>query len=271
MNTSIARQFLPAPVYAGLRSLWYRLLNLRFYKYYIAGLKFDLFQGDYRTEGMVFRIPRDMTTRIHRARFYFDTHEREERELVKKYIKGDATVLELGACLGVVSALINRQLDNPSAHVAVEANPNLIPVLQENRDLNQCRFEIASGMVSKSSDGSFYIDDCIVVSGPVQKSARHITVPVFSIEDLSDRYGLRFDTVFMDIQGGERDLLAEHTQVFAEVQLVIIEVHPHLMGEQAAEESRQLLGAAGLECIETMGLIEVWRRPNSRINGEGAT
>ncbi len=261
---ALAKRLLPDPLYRACREAWYAVQRLRYYKYYLAGLLFDWFHGDYRTEGMVFRIPRDLTTRIHRARFYHDTHEREERLLVKKYIGRDCVVLELGACLGVVSALINRQLADPAAHVAVEANPNLLPVLEENRDLNDCKFSIASGMVSKTSDGTFYLDDCIVVSGPVQESARLIKVPVFSIEDLGARYDLTFDTLFMDIQGGEHALLSEHESVLPQFKLVILELHPHLMGEQKAEECRHMLAQSGLECVEVMGLIEVWRRSGAQ-------
>ncbi|MEQ8661735.1 MAG: FkbM family methyltransferase [Gammaproteobacteria bacterium] len=209
---------------------------------------------------MTFSIPRNLTTRIHRARFYLDTHEKDERELVKKHLPPESTVLELGACLGVVSAVINRCLSNRHAHVAVEANPQLLPILEENRQRNDCQFEIASGMVSKTSDGTFYIDDCIVVSGPVQESERRIKVPVFSIEDLQTRYGLEFDTLFMDIQGGELALLEEHVGLLPGFKLIILELHPHLMGDQAAERCRAILAESRHNCVEKSGLIEVWQR-----------
>lgn len=257
---TLLKNALPTRLFEMLRDSWYAITELKYYRYYLPGLFFDWFQGDYKTEGMVFHIPKHLTTRIHRARFYYDSHEKEERLLVKKHLPANAIVLELGACLGVVSGLINRTLDDPKAHVAVEANPQLIPVLQENRDLNKCEFAIESGMVSKTSDGSFYITDCIVVSGPVQESERKITVPVFSIEDLVERHNLRFDTLFMDIQGGECALLEEHTEILRQFNLIILELHPHLMGQEATEASRQSMRNAGLSCVDTMGLTEVWKR-----------
>lgn len=261
---AMLKRVMPAPLYTALRESWYAVIRLKYFRYYVYGLLFDIFHGDYRTEGMSFQIPRNLTTRNHRARFLLDTHEKEERVLVKKYIPPNACVIELGACLGVVSGVINRRLSNPGAHVAVEANPNLIPTLTVNRDRNDCKYVIESGMVSKTSDGTFYIDDCIVVSGPVQESARHIKVPVFSIEELMSRTGLKFDTLFMDIQGGELALLEEHEDVLKQLQLVILELHPHLMGEPAAQTCRHLLANAGLKNIETMGLIEVWSRKGAR-------
>jgi FkbM family methyltransferase len=243
-----------------MRGIWYKTQSLRFLKYYPAGLAFDLFMRDYKTEGMTFSIPRALTTRIHRARFFLDTHEADERHLARQYIAPDSTVLELGACLGVVSCLINRLLRQPKRHVAVEANPNLIPILEENKARNSCEFIIESGMVSKTSDGTFYLDDCIVVSGPVAESERRITVPVFSIEDLEAKHGLEFDTLFMDIQGGECALLEEHSDFLQRVRTVILELHPHLVGAERVKRTRDLLSASGLRVVEARGLTEVRKR-----------
>ena len=243
-----------------MRDIWYKAQELRFLRHYPAGLAFDLFMGDYRTEGMTFRIPRTLTTRIHRARFFLDTHEADERRLAKQYISPQSTILELGACLGVVSCVINRMLTDRKRHVAVEANPNLIPVLEENRARNGCDFIIESGMVSRTSDGTFYLDDCLVVSGPVVESARRIVVPVFSVDDLEAKHGLRFDTLFMDIQGGECSLIEENREFLERLRTVVLELHPHLVGAERVEGTRSLLSSAGLSVIEKRGLTEVWQR-----------
>jgi FkbM family methyltransferase len=254
------KSVVPPSVWEPARGLWYKTKNLKYLKYYPAGLAFDLFMRDYRTEGMTFKIPREYTTRIHRARFYLDTHEADERKLAREFIDPAATVLELGACLGVVSCVINRQLRDPARHVAVEANPNLIAVLEENRARNSCKFAIESGMISKTSDGTFYIDDCLVVSGPVVESERKIKVPVFSIEDLERKHGMQFDTLFMDIQGGECALLDEHQEFLQRVRTIILEFHPHLVGAARVAQTRERLKSGGLSVVETRGLTQVWQR-----------
>ena len=68
----------------------------------------------------------------------------------------------MGACLGVVSIIVNKKLNNKEHHVCVEANTDLIPVLQKNRDNNDCKFKIENSIISKTSDGVFYIYDNVV-------------------------------------------------------------------------------------------------------------
>ena len=43
------------------------------------------------------------------------------------------SVLELGGCLGVVSVILNKKLDNPEKHIVIEANPKLIKYLEHNK------------------------------------------------------------------------------------------------------------------------------------------
>ena len=53
------RQVLPSFIWSGARSAWYKAQDLKYLRYYPAGLAFDWFMRDYRTEGMTFTVPRD--------------------------------------------------------------------------------------------------------------------------------------------------------------------------------------------------------------------
>ena len=75
------------------------------------------------------------------------------RFAAKRYIRRDIPVVEYGGSMGIVACLLNRRLKNPGDHVVVEANPQNLPTLHENRDRNHCHFEIlhgAAGGVGKS-------------------------------------------------------------------------------------------------------------------------
>jgi len=137
-----ARKLLPPWAWNLARDTYYRIALIRFWRDWLAGLAFDVLKRDYRTEGMVFVVPRSLMKRAHRARFFYDVHELDERELVKRWLPDDATVLELGACLGVVSCVINRQLADPTRQISVEPNPQLQEVLRRNRDANRAHFAI---------------------------------------------------------------------------------------------------------------------------------
>lgn len=233
---------------------------MRFLRHYWDGMLFDLLQGEYRTEGMVFQVPRYQIRVPHRARFRYDSHERDERELVKQFLPADSTVLELGACLGVVSCVINRKLSDPHRHIAVEPNPDLLQALQRNRETNACQFIVEQALVSRRSDGTFYLSDCFVMSSENVPSARRIRVPVKTVEELERKYGLEIDSVFMDIQGGELGFLEENRNLLTRIRCVIAELHPHILGEHDVERCRSMLLEAGLKNVERRGLVEVWLR-----------
>jgi FkbM family methyltransferase len=257
------KRIVPAPLWSTLRRAWYGVKALRFAGQYRDGLLFDLFRRDYATEGMVFTIPRSLTRRAHRARFWRDTHEREERALVKQHLPSDACVLELGACMGVVSGVINRRLSFPERHVAVEANPHLIAVLEGNRARNRLSFTIHSGLISRTSDGVFFLSDCFVMSSGDQAVGERVTVPVMTVDDLEAGLGRQFDAVFMDIQGGEEAFLWENPQLLRRCRCVILELHPHIIGSARCQHCRDMLAESGLTLKAGSGLVEVWARSNA--------
>ena len=73
---------------------------------------------------------------------FFKKWEEHERHVIDSYLRPDLPVVELGGCLGVVSCHINKKLDRPERHVVIEANPGVLPTLEKNRELNNCRFVI---------------------------------------------------------------------------------------------------------------------------------
>ena len=259
-QTSFLRRYIPPAAWNIARDSYYRLRLLRFWRAWLSGLIFDLFVRQYRADGKKFSVPVALMKRAHRARFLHDTHEREERNMVKQWLPKNSTVLELGACLGVVSCVINRCLSNPRLQVAIEPNLQLLEVLKANRDMNSCGFAIENCLVSRASDGSFYLNDAIVMSSADQKGAKEIKVPVQTVEQLQMRHAMIFDAVFMDIQGGELGFMKENSELLARCHCVILEFHPHIIGEGSCEECRELLRSAGLGLKEKCGLVEAWLR-----------
>src|SRR5262249_41360247 len=86
--------------------------------------------------------------------------ERPERTAIRKFLNPSLPVVELGACIGVVACTTNRLLRNPARHVVVEANPDLTPVLEENRRWNGCAFSILQKAIGyDSSSVTLHIKD----------------------------------------------------------------------------------------------------------------
>jgi FkbM family methyltransferase len=220
-------------------------------KLYLAGAYFTLFEKTYKVEGLDLVIPFDLTDIKFRGQFPINFYEKQERRYLKQFLPKDATVLELGACLGVVSCLTNRLLQHPERHVVVEANPNVVPVIEENKRRNHCGFHIEHCMVSNRPMNEFFIGKTILMSSNRRQSAQKIRVAGKTVADLEQQYGLKFDALVMDIEGGELDFLRENREWLKNLRVVFMEVHPHrdILTTEEVDECRSILATAGLEQI----------------------
>ena len=80
----------------------------------LLGFIFDLKGGRFHVDGCAIEVPKHLTTRTYRGCFMIGDYEAEERALIKRYLRPDDTVLELGACIGAVSCTTNKLLKDKS-------------------------------------------------------------------------------------------------------------------------------------------------------------
>jgi len=128
-------------------------------------------------------------------------------------IPPDAALLELGGCVGYIACTSNRLLNDPHRHVVLEANPKMIPVLINNRTLNDCSFHVEQAILANVSftERTFYIDNrsilgSSIVKLPVDRIKDTIEVKTKTLTSLENKYNLKFDALICDIEGGEYDL-----------------------------------------------------------------
>jgi FkbM family methyltransferase len=228
----------------------------------LGGLLFDLTGGVYKTDSCRFVAPKEMSNIGWRgACFWRDRYEAEERSLIKQFLKPEDTVIELGACLGVVSCVTNRLLKDRSRHLVVEANPYLIHWLQRNRQLNQAGFLVEHCAVGTPPETTFYIHPTAVVDGSCQhQSDNAVRLPCRSLRELHERYG-PFSALIMDIEGGEADVLEMSQDLIKSYRLAVIELHSAIIGEDKIARCKQILSNAGLQFAGRAGITEAWRRP----------
>lgn len=245
-----------------LRSVWrgVDLLRVRKNRSYVHGLLFDLKGGLYRTEGMAFRIAPEQFPRSYRSRLYFDIYEAPERMLAHKWIEPNATVLELGGCVGVVSCVVNKMLAQPETHIVVEANPTLIDLLQENRDANACSFQIENCIVSRDAEADFFISSIMTANRKDSGRGTRVKVGTKTLEGLESQYDVKFDTIILDIEGGERDFFCENAGNLAEIDLVILELHRRILSSDQVALCTSILESAGLRQVDGDAETEVWSR-----------
>jgi FkbM family methyltransferase len=245
-----------------LKILMYRIIDIlwvkRHYDSPLYGWLWSLTNRNYRTEGLVFELPFQSMPMGFRSRFFFDVYELAERSLIRKHLTKYDHVLELGACVGVVSCMTNRLLADPAAHLVVEANPRLIPMLEANRTKNACGFITEHCLVSKTMDGSFFLQDFIVSGSANLTTGTEVRVPVYSCEDLCAKHDFRPNVLIMDIEGGEVDFVSENEHRLADFRLLIIEMHPYIVGLDVIQSCKEKLRAIGFTMKEGDGLVEAW-------------
>ena len=91
---------------------------------------------------------------------------------------------------------------------------------------------------------------------------KRIRVEAETLEALEDRHGIRFDTLILDIEGGEFDLFTENAARLAEMKLVILELHRGILSAHQVEMCTSILERAGLKRVDVRDETEVWARPD---------
>ena len=161
-----------------------------------------MFNRQYKTGDCRFIFPKRLVTLGFRSRFFFDIYEKPEKILVAQYVGKDDRVLELGACIGVISCITNRLINNKHDHVVVEANPELIPTLNRNKEINGSGFIIEHCMVSPDRFNEFYIHPLIVGGSADRATLRKTHIVNRTLNELAQKHG-SFTTLIIDIEGGE--------------------------------------------------------------------
>jgi hypothetical protein len=115
--------------------------------------------------------------------FLSDGYERCERDLLKLYLNRSLAVIELGGAVGVVACVTNKMLQFPHRHVVVEANPDLIGVLQDSRERNGCGFTVLNRALAYGGDDvTFYQDAAGYRGSSVQvRTSKSVSVQTITL------------------------------------------------------------------------------------------
>lgn len=152
-------------------------------------------------------------------------YEDKEIEIVLRNIEARDTVLELGASLGIMST-VTCATSAPRAYTAVEANRDLIEIIQKNHAENNVKCDILYAAVSDApGEAEFYIHQQCWASSvtPFDDPLRVDTIPTFSLQTLLDKTGANF--LICDIEGGEYPVF-EGSPELSTVDKICLELHP---------------------------------------------
>lgn len=183
-------------------------------------------------------------------------YEYPEQLMSAIFMPSNAKVLELGSDLGRNTCVIASILNDSSNLVTLEPRIECIRYLTENRDYNRFQFHIECAALSKVpliQKGWFAIP-----SDTVLPEYRHINTVTF--DQLQKKYGITFDTIVADCEGGLYYVLKEEPEALENVKLIIME------NDFACEEHYQFV----CNLFRLNGLSLVYNEGYVRFSGNNA-
>ncbi len=209
-------------------------------------------------------IPKGMVHSIARG-----DYENPERRAVKAILRPGDRVLEIGACMGVVSLTAARIVGAANV-VAFEPNPQAAAVARANFERNGLPVRLvpravgaASGRVELGIGSGSWLGASVARR---YEAGHSVSTEIASIADLIDE--IRPTVLVMDAEGFEAEILPACPM--DGLRAVIVEFHEEPLGAAGVAALRQLLSRAGFSEEPAFGRTgsgvstEVWLSGDKR-------
>jgi FkbM family methyltransferase len=165
----------------------------------------------------------------------FFTGEYEIQELVslKQVLRPGDVVVEFGAGCGVVSTFIAKRIGPSGRLTTYEANADLMPSITALASANNVKFDVEYVAVGVMDGSTTFFRNRQILSSSIldrkdQLAGERITVPVKGLSGIIERH--KPTVLVMDVEGAETSLLT--TVMPASVRAVVLEMHPHIIGDK---------------------------------------
>lgn len=188
-------------------------------------------------------------------------YERHELHILRELISPEDKVLEIGGAIGFIG-LYCRKIIGVKELVSVEPNPKTLAYLRHNYALNDLKpsvieaaLTIADGPIQFQVSEMFWTDS-LAPQNPTatDASVQLITVAGLSFQSLIQRAGIQFNTLIIDIEGGEEHFPVEGIPDY--VTKVLIELHPDAIGFRPAYQILERLIRSGFDIQN--GALHAW-------------
>lgn len=190
-------------------------------------------------------------------------YEQSERTAARQYIRPEWPVVELGACIGGVACMTNKLLRNPSAHVVVEANPRVIPLLESNRRDNHCSFKIVNAALAYETDTVTFSPWFDFWGNSIHHelaTGQPVTVPTVRLRRILDEEHFNSYALLCDIEGQEYELVMHEPDALRAAKIVIMEIHPEVTGAEKVDALFGRMTDLGFETVQRSGDLAVFGR-----------
>ncbi len=174
---------------------------------------------------------------------YMGDYEKQELKLVKGVLDKNDIVMELGTGLGLLSSYCAQKIGSERVFT-YEANPGLEAYIRQTYQLNNVAPNLTICLLGeRPGEQTFYVNESFFSSSTVRRNAndKPIQVPVKSFNE--EIYKINPTFLILDIEGGEYELLKFAD--FHTIKKIVIEVHPHAIGQEKVDFVMSKLKNAG--------------------------
>jgi FkbM family methyltransferase len=205
------------------------------------------YQETIETEGVLIPFLPEIITPSIEGPIRKGKYERGEAKALQAILRPGDRVLELGAGVGLLSTLAAR-CPGVEAVTAVEANPELVPLIRETWRINGVgNGTLVNGVVTVDGGGKtafylrrdFWASSMEAASRPYE---RRVKVPRIAIGDLLAE--ARPTVISCDLEGGEAGLF--DAVDLSGVRAIVMELHPKVYGPEGVRAITDRLEGAGL-------------------------
>ncbi|MGB0798556.1 MAG: glycosyltransferase family 2 protein, partial [Planktomarina sp.] len=215
-------------------------------------------------------VPQIITPKIEKP-MRNNRYEGGECQALRDLLQPGDHVLELGAGVGLLST-VAAMSDGVKAVTTVEANPEMIPLINETHRLNGVtNVEVLNGVATTEDVDSipFYIRPDFWASSMEPDSRGYSRVDKLRGYNVEALIAEKKPTVIAcDIEGGELGLFDKCD--LSGVRAMILEMHPKVYGERNREAIVQLMRYRGLEPVpnDKPSSVVIFLRDNDRAHTE---
>ena len=171
-------------------------------------------------------------------------YEQDECTVVRATLRPDDRVLEVGAGIGVVTALCCRIAGDGNVTV-YEANPGLASRLKHTCASNGFSPKInIRPVAAESGPVTFRVGDNFLSSSLINRPnlSREIVTEADSFSAVLAEVQPTF--LVMDVEGAETDILTS-VDDFGSVRAICLEIHPHVSGQDKVDDMMAHLARCG--------------------------
>lgn len=193
-------------------------------------------------------------------------YEAAEASLISQHLSKGTDVIELGGCMGVVSALIRQTIGPEAQLVVVEANPELAAICKANATGNFAgeKTTVIQGAVDYSGKPSvtFATGHNAHVGHIAKVGENGFTVPTTTLSSLTNKISDGDFALVCDIEGTEISLVEKEVETLKRVSLLVLETHPNAYprGRADLDAMCATLEGVGLQLVEEIDQVLCFKR-----------